>query len=299
MQAPKPRTYLQILSLQRPLTIKIQSGSLFWKSSKPIVKTEVFDRYKFWQRYQSQGENIDQWVNDLRILLSTCEYGQQKESNLRDRIVFGKADIRVKERLLRESDLTVEKSLHICHAAEASKEQMKVIASDNQCHEMNTIIRSKDMSVNRRKPTRCGINAETSNMSNHHSTQGGSCAYCGSKHPPRKCPAYGVICSKCKGRNHFAKVSKGGGFRKKVYQLETDHPDDNGYLLWVQSKKAKPQRQNRNGKQWYSHSVNFKLDTGSEANVLPATVYKADEVGQTGEKIRLCCMRLVNIKWSH
>ncbi|KAI0225351.1 Transient receptor potential cation channel subfamily M member 2, partial [Lamellibrachia satsuma] len=46
------------------------------------------------------------------------------------------------------------------------------------------------------------------------------------QHPPRKCPAYGATCSKCKGRNHFAKVCKGGGFRKKIYQLETDHTDD-------------------------------------------------------------------------
>ena len=83
-------------------------------------KNEVFERYKFWQRDQRQEhrENIDQWVNDLRILLSTCEYGQQKESSLRDRIVFGVADIRVKERLLRESDLTLEKALYICHIAE-------------------------------------------------------------------------------------------------------------------------------------------------------------------------------------
>ena len=78
-------------------------------------KNEVFERYKFWQRdqRQAQGENIDQWVNDLRILLSTCEYGQQKESSLRDRIVFVVADIRLKERLLRESDWTLEKALDV------------------------------------------------------------------------------------------------------------------------------------------------------------------------------------------
>ena len=58
--------------------------------------------------------------------------------------MLGVADIRVKERLLRESDLTPEKALDICHAAEASKEQMKVMASDSQCHDVNAIIKSKD-----------------------------------------------------------------------------------------------------------------------------------------------------------
>ena len=96
-----------------------------------------------------------------------------------------------------------------------------------------------------------------------------------SKHPPRKCLAYGVICSKCKGRNHFAKVCKGGGFRKKAYQLETYHPDDNGYLFVSTVKESKA---TKTEKKWQAvihvngHSVNFKLDTGSEANVLLATV---------------------------
>ena len=89
-------------------------------------KNEVFEWYKFWQRDQHEGETIDQWVNDLRILLGSCQYGDQKEKNLRDRIVFGVADTRVKERLLCESDLTLTKALDICHAAEASKVQLKI-----------------------------------------------------------------------------------------------------------------------------------------------------------------------------
>ena len=91
----------------------------------------VFEKYKLWQRDQREGEPIDQWVNDLRILLSSCEYEGQKQSNLRDRIVFGVTDIRVKERLLRESYLNLAKALDICHAAEASKVQMKVMESDS------------------------------------------------------------------------------------------------------------------------------------------------------------------------
>ena len=81
----------------------------------------MFERYKFWQRDQREGEHIGQWINDLRILLSSCVYEDQKQSNLRDRIVF-EADIRVKERLLRDSDLNLAKALDIYHAAEASNE---------------------------------------------------------------------------------------------------------------------------------------------------------------------------------
>ena len=113
-------------------------------------KNEVFERYKFWQRDQREGETVDQWVNELRLLLSSCEYCEQKETNLRDRIVFGVADMRVKKRLLRESGITLDKALDICHAAEASKVQMKVMVTENQqSHDVN-FLRKKQVSEQRK-----------------------------------------------------------------------------------------------------------------------------------------------------
>ena len=31
----------------------------------------------------------------------------------------------------------------------------------------------------------------------------GTCRYCGSSHPPRRCPVYGVTCGECGKVNHF------------------------------------------------------------------------------------------------
>ena len=115
-------------------------------------KNEVFERYKFWQRDQHEGKTIDQWVNDLRILLGSCEYGDQKEKNLRDRIVFGVADTRVKERLLCESDLTLTKALDICHAAEASKVKLKTMSGEaKKGHDVHVIGKGKQKSRARRQ----------------------------------------------------------------------------------------------------------------------------------------------------
>ena len=222
-------TYIQSLFLQTPMTTKTPTGSVCSRNSEIIAKLEkklVFERYKFWQRDQREGEPIVQWVNYLRIRLPSCEYEDQNKSNLRDRIVFGVADIRVKERLLRESHLNLAKALDICHAAEAIKVQTKVMESDSQQRQEVNILSKK----NTGKPNRRGNNpAEASTVSHKYQTQfyqGRNCGYCGCQHPPRKCPAYGATCSKCKGRNHFAKVCKGGGFRKKIYHLQTDHTDD-------------------------------------------------------------------------
>jgi len=35
-----------------------------------------------------------------------------------------------------------------------------------------------------------------------------NCSYCGLRHPPRKCPAYGQICHTCGRHNHFAQVCR-------------------------------------------------------------------------------------------
>ena len=52
------------------------------------------------------------------------------DSTIRNRIVFGVSDTRLKERLLCESsDPTLEKSASLCRAAEASKNQLKELHS--------------------------------------------------------------------------------------------------------------------------------------------------------------------------
>ena len=87
-------------------------------------KNTVFERYKFWEYKQQDGETIDQFITELKTRAKSCEFGEQHDSMIRDRIVFGVSDTRLKERLLRESsDLTLEKGASLCRAAEASKTQ--------------------------------------------------------------------------------------------------------------------------------------------------------------------------------
>ena len=258
-------------------------------------KNEVFERYKFWQRDQHEGETIDQWVNDLRILLGSCEYGDQKEKNLRDRIVFGVADTRVKERLLRESDLTLTKALDICHAAEASKVQLKTMSGEaKKGHDVHAIGKGKQKS--RGKPSNFQQHSSNYKQQQKGDAQGRSqqsqkdCQYCGKTHPPRKCPAYGASCNKCGRSNHFASVcqdGKFGGFRKKVHVLDQSEQDqfesgddESDYLfvgaLYVGA--VSEQKRDSEANKWYEtiliggQQIRCKLDTGAEANVLPARI---------------------------
>ena len=105
-------------------------------------KNTVYERYKFNSREQQGDEPVDRWVKDLRTIAVNCEYGDQEDSLIRDRIVFGVRDEKTKERMLRETDLPLNKSLDICRAAESTKAQMREMTrtsnDSTNVHEMNS-----------------------------------------------------------------------------------------------------------------------------------------------------------------
>ena len=69
---------------------------------------------------------MDQFITEWRTRAKPCEFDDQHDSVIRDRIVFGVSDACLKERLLRESsDLTREKATSLCRAAEESEKQLK------------------------------------------------------------------------------------------------------------------------------------------------------------------------------
>jgi hypothetical protein len=95
-------------------------------------KNTIFERYKFWECKQQEGETIDQFITELKTRAMSCEFGDQTDSMIRDRIVFGVSDIRLKERLLRDSsELTLEKAASLCGAAEENAKQLKELRKHN------------------------------------------------------------------------------------------------------------------------------------------------------------------------
>jgi hypothetical protein len=84
----------------------------------------TFERHVFFTRNQREGEGIDRWVTDLRKLSSSCEFGVLRDSLIKDMLVLGLSDKGVKERLLRDYELTLEKAITTCRASETSKMQL-------------------------------------------------------------------------------------------------------------------------------------------------------------------------------
>ena len=126
-------------------------------------------------------------MTELKLLAKNCEFGVLESELIRDRVVYGITSERVKERLLREQDLTLDKALELCRINEQSKEHMKVLNEAqgvNVIKQQNTktrIDRGKFNANRRRDVKRDGKKQDYIS----------SCGKCGKSHPIRECPAFG------------------------------------------------------------------------------------------------------------
>ena len=98
------------------------------------MKNVSYERYKFFSRAQESGKTIGQYVIVSRKLSETCEFSTLKNSVIKDRIILGISDTETRERLLRISDLTLEKAIDVVRSADATEIQLRDMANDPAVH---------------------------------------------------------------------------------------------------------------------------------------------------------------------
>ena len=62
-------------------------------------KNVVFERFEFNSSFQSPNETVDSYINNLRYLASTCEFGALTDELIRDRLVIGVKESSLKEKI--------------------------------------------------------------------------------------------------------------------------------------------------------------------------------------------------------
>ena len=95
-------------------------------------KNVTIQRKLFYERKQSSGETIDEWITLLRLIATDCEFHNQDEM-IRDMIVLNSVNKKVQERLLETDDLDLSNELKIAKIHETNIVQMKLI-SDTDVH---------------------------------------------------------------------------------------------------------------------------------------------------------------------
>ena len=235
-------------------------------------KNITYERYIFNTRGQQAGETVDQYVTELKNMATTCEYGELRESLIRDRIVIGISDSTLRARLLRETDLDLAKATQMCRADEISKQQLKTLAGPSEVTRINEV-RYGD---SRKRTT---YKKKIHDKVNHPESKEQTCRYCGyDVHKRVDCPARDEQCNNCRMKGHFAKVCMK---KSTVHEVTADEEESKSYFLGsVESDVSEPDAIEPEPA-WYtdlytnrSH-VRFKIDCGADVTVISEKTYRS------------------------
>ena len=86
-------------------------------------KNITYQRYLF-NTCSQNGRPFDDFLIDLRNKARTCEFENLQDSLIRDRIVCGIDDKNIRERLLRDNNLILDRAAAIVTSTETSKSQV-------------------------------------------------------------------------------------------------------------------------------------------------------------------------------
>ena len=207
----------------------------------------IFARYIFHQRNQADGETIESYVTQLKVLAKDCEFDTLEDQLVRDWLVFGVKNARIRERLLSEgATLTLARAVECSRAIETVQETQALMLNEQ---------------------TQIPIKQEVEVVQRQKNSP--ACYFCGGPYSrSHKCPAKGKQCSKCRKMNHFAKMCKS----KVVHELETKSEVEDGREFMIESisteeKVEKPYALIKLTEN--DSELAFKIDTGAEANILP------------------------------
>ena len=246
----------------------------FYDYCNPL-KHIVYERFTFW--ITRMADSFDNFLTELLTKAKTYDF-MASDKMMRDKIVFNISDVRVREHLLRELDLSLVRALNICKTAEVSQKQLEVMEPGTQA--VNVITQK---SRNQRRPEK-------------HFTVNKPCKHCGGGgHKESKCTAYGKKCRSCDKQNHLSRLCMSS---KKVHQLAETSGNDlyqknyDSFFIGMLDDYT-----NRRNDKWQvdlvieNKNVRCKLDTGAEANWISSkTLYSlkipARRIGPTITKLR-------------
>ncbi|CAG2231037.1 unnamed protein product [Mytilus edulis] len=229
--------------------------------------------------------------------------GLPETSAPRDSLIFGTSSPKVKEKLLNEGDtLTLEKAIQIAQAFEYSQGQlkeMKNLEPSTVVHELNLPRHSQYNSASSRKNhktsdrTRTGpVNQNRVKVEPHRYSSQQGCGNCGRRHSKHEeCPAKGKKCNSCQKWNHFAQVCRSKQRVDEVV-LDTDSDSDQEFFIdcinehntFINDKNKVKRDQAFATITVCSKPIKFKLDTGSQVNILPKHIFESLKFNGTLKK---------------
>lgn len=213
------------------------------------------------------------YLTQLKTTAAKCEYGEQSDSFIRNKIIFGLKDTHLQERLLNEKERTLEKTVEICKNSEISKKQVQELATNTS--------QSLVLAVSTKKKPNHGKEKTVHKQQRQDVKMIRNCRSCERTHEINKCPAFKQKCTICQKYNHLARVCRSNrNYRKQVYEIEEDQDEDLSVTsLEIANISVDSIKENTWNKEIKIQDklVKCKVDTGAQLSVLPLTAYNSME----------------------
>ena len=232
----------------------------------------IHERALFHRRSQNPGESVEEFIRTLYDLAEHCNFND-KEEQIRDRIVIGLHDRDVSEKMQLTQDLDLAKAIEMARQAELIKVQVN--DQGGSSISVNAVSHGSGIKAKRYVKPRKSYYQSTAS-----SNASKTCSRCGkSSHSLDKCPAKDIKCFACQKIGHFAahcltKKDKGKfKSRKNVDEVETDLSNDVEKLflgsvtcndsvgVWTVDLSIN------------NTCVNFKVDTGADTSIMSIDSY--------------------------
>jgi len=89
-------------------------------------------RHRFFTCKQSDGQTFDESITELKKRSAECEFGTLRVSLIKDIAICGLADNRLRERFLKEPNLTLENAIEYGQASQETKHHLSEMQRQNK-----------------------------------------------------------------------------------------------------------------------------------------------------------------------
>ncbi|CAK9296061.1 unnamed protein product [Gordionus sp. m RMFG-2023] len=176
--------------------------------SKPNI---IVERYNFYQYNQQNDEKLIDYIQNLRKLATTCDFGEYLNTALRDKFIFGIKNPNILQRLLSEDDIDINKAIQIATAVETEP-------NDN---------------INKIKKVNNDNDKQSKSYNNYNSSykKPNPCHSCGGNHRRKNCLFKNATCYKYNKIGHIARVC-----RKEIVNFINNKTNEYNPEFWVDVK---------------------------------------------------------------
>ena len=180
---------------------------------KKLLKSHIT---RFQKRVQLPNESISTFITELRQIAKLCAFGANEDTMLAVQISNGVHDPVLRKKLWDE-DLSLTKVIEKCQTWELRSQSADLYSNEtkdvNAAYGKRVNLRGRGSSRGRssHRGNRRGRGSSYSQGRGRGRSQNShvkECGNCGSKHPPKRCPAYNEECNYCHKFNHFEKMCR-------------------------------------------------------------------------------------------